>query len=547
MRRRDVWPGSPGRAALTGCAVAVLLALTWTWPALGRGQLLYRDFVQVPDPVLGPSVLGTDGRAPRAVPLDAVTALLAPVVPSGVQQQVMLLASLALAGCGLAVLLRRRGAAACVVAAAVAVWSPYAAQRLLVGQPPTLLGWAMVPWLVVAVRRDGSPRRRVLAVLVAALPAALTPFGGLLALGVVVVTALATRHRPGRRRREPVVLGALGVVWCLPWVVAGLRGATAAGETSGARAFAVRADGVQGVLDVLGGGGIWAPAAALASRAHAPALVASTLLVLAAATVLVLAPSAPSAPSDSMRVSPKDGGPHPHDLRVLGAALVLPTVVALALASGPGLALWAPAQHVPGLGILRDTHRLLGLTVLATAVLLGLGVQALRRRLGPVGALGATATVLAVAVLGAPDAPARIHQAYRPTSFPPGWSAAVAVVGDRTTLVLPWQPFRRQAWVGGQPFLDPLPLALRGRVVASRNLTVPRDGGTVVVGSDDTTALRAWARGDLAALRDAGVEAVVTWADTPGEALAPPPGARRVETSGPLRVWLVDEPPTVRH
>lgn len=528
MRRRDVWPGSPGRAAFAGCVASILLALAWTWPALGRGQLLYRDFVQVPDPVLGPSVLGAVGQAPRAVPLDAVTALLAPVVPSGVQQQVMLVASLALAGCGLAVLLRRHGTAACVVAAAVAVWSPYAAQRLLVGQPPTLLGWAMVPWLVAAVRLDGSPRRRILAVLVAALPAALTPFGGLLALAVVVVTALTTRHRPGRHRREWLALAGLGAAWCLPWVVAGLRGASAAGETSGARAFAVRADGVQGVLDVLGGGGIWAPAAALASRAHAPALLASAALVIVAALVLAVG---------SVRTGRADRW-------LLAAALVLPALVALTLASGPGLVLWGETQHVPGVGILRDTHRLLGLTVLATAVLLGLGVAALARRLGPVAAAGAAATVVALAVLGAPDAPARVHAAYRPTSFPAGWSEAVAAVGDRTTLVLPWQPFRRQAWVGDQPFLDPLPLALRGRAIASRNLSVPRDGGAVVVGSDDTTAVEAWARGDLEALRSAGVQAVVTWADTPGETPQPPPGARRVDTTGPLRVWLVDDPST---
>ena len=159
-------------------------------------------------------------------------------------------------------------------------------------------------------------------------------------------------------------------------------------------------------------------------------------------------------------------------------------------------------------------------------------------------AAGAAATVVALAVLGAPDAPTRVHAAYRPTSFPAGWSEAVAAVGDRTTLVLPWQPFRRQAWVGDQPFLDPLPLALRGRVIASRNLSVPRDGGAVVVGSDDTTAVEAWARGDLEALRSAGVEAVVTWADTPGETPPPPPGARRVGTTGPLRVWLVDDPST---
>ena len=77
-------------ATVAGTCVTVVLTAVLVWPALGRGQLLYRDFVSVPDPSVTARTLGLDGPAPRAVPLDLVIALLDPVVPSGLQQQLIL-------------------------------------------------------------------------------------------------------------------------------------------------------------------------------------------------------------------------------------------------------------------------------------------------------------------------------------------------------------------------------------------------------------------------------------------------------------------------
>lgn len=521
MQRRPPVPGAPGRAALAGCAVAVLTTLALLRPALGRGQLLYRDFVQVPHPALGPAVLGADGRAPRAVPLDAVSAVLAPVVPTGVQQQVMLLASLAGAGCGLAVLLRHRGVLASCVAAFVATWSPYAVERLLVGQPPTLLGWAAVPWLVVALRSHMSPRRRAVAVLGAALPAALTPWGGLVAAAVVVVV--------GRRLavRERLLHVGLALLWCAPWVVAGLLGASGAGEREGAAAFAVEADGARGLVDVVTGGGIWSVGATLGSRSGG--LVLSASLVLLVAAMLALA-----------RVDLPERG-------LLVCALVVPPVLALLLATW-GAGPWSAAQDLAGVGILRDTHRLLGLSTLALAVGCGLAAEAVVRSLPaprPVVAVAAALSAAGLGVLTAPDAAVRLHDAYRPVQVPRGVDDAVAAIGGRTTLVLPWQPLRRQQWAGEQPFLDPLPLALPGRVLVSRELTVVRDGEPLVVASDPAgqRAAQAWGEGDLTTLRSQGVEAVVLWEDTPGAASVPETGiGHEVPLDGPLRVWLLSDP-----
>src|SRR6478609_1828395 len=92
-----------------GTCVTVVLAAVLLWPSLGRGQLLFRDFVSVPDPSLTARTVGQDGAAPRAVPLDLVIAVLDPLVPSGLQQLLILLATLLLAGLGVTMLLRHHG------------------------------------------------------------------------------------------------------------------------------------------------------------------------------------------------------------------------------------------------------------------------------------------------------------------------------------------------------------------------------------------------------------------------------------------------------
>ena len=65
-------------------------------------------------------------------------------------------------------------ATAAVAAAGLAVWNPYVAERLLLGQPPTLLGYAAMPWVALAARSAAPLGWRLPLVLLAAAPAALT-------------------------------------------------------------------------------------------------------------------------------------------------------------------------------------------------------------------------------------------------------------------------------------------------------------------------------------------------------------------------------------
>lgn len=508
---------------LTGTAVTLSLTGVLLGRSLGPGYVLNRDYVTVPDPVLTARTWGLEGTAPRAVPLDAVTALLALVVPTAIQQQVMLVATLLLAGVGTAVLLRRRGVVAATVGAALATWSPYAAERLLLGQPPTLLAWSMLPWLVLAVGSGRPLRIRVGLVLLAALPAALTPYGGVLAAAVVLGTAWLVH---GARTRELVALGGLAVIWCLPWLVPALGGRTDAGDADGAAAFSVPLRSPLDVLDVLGGGGVWAEGAALESRGQWIALSSSV-------AVLTLAVAG---------LGRVDGRP-----RVLLAfmAFAIPTVVVL-LATPWGLAIWGWAQSVPGVALFRDTHRLLGPAWFALAVLAGLGAGRLARCAravgGPIAGAGLLLAAVSLAPLSAPDAANRLHTAYVPVAFPESFGEVVRDVSGKGVLVLPWQPLRQVAWSGPQPFLDPLRLAVTGPVVSAHDLLVERDGRLLRVGSGDPAEAAAWVRGEVdpVALHRDGIGRVVVWKGTPGQTLATTAGLTLVLDTPEFEVWAVD-------
>ena len=543
---RGMMPARRPTALAVGAGTATTLALTAVLlgRSVGRGVLLYRDFVTVPDPVLTRRTLGLEGPAPRAVPLDAVTALAGPVVPSGVQQQLLLVATLLIAGLGVTGLLRHRGPVATTVAAASATWSPYAVERLLLGQPPTLLGVAVLPWVVLVAREASTRRWWLLWTALAALPAALTPVGGVLAGGGAFVAARTWRRATPR---DLVPLALLVVAWCSPWLAVALTGRTDAGQASGAPAFAVRADGLTGILDVLTGGGVWSVAATPESRGQLLTLCASAAVLALALVGLA-----------SLRQH-----------RRLGGTLLLgPPLLALGLATAPGLDVFMAVQSVPGLALLRDTHRWVGIAAMTASVLSGLGASVLAARLsawtsrpsadrtalvardrailsnGSGAFVASTAVALlgaSLAVLAVPDAAARLADAYRPVRFPSGWSAVVAAVGERHALVLPFQPLRAAAWAGPHPFLDPTGLALPGPVTTAHDLRVTRDGHTLVIGSADPPEAKDWSAGrvDSGRLRELGIEVVLEWHGTPGHPLRDVPGLVERLRTPELSVWEV--------
>lgn len=537
-RRGWAWSGLTATLLVTALILGGSVAAA-PWD----GVYLFRDFVTVPDPVLGANTLGGEG-APRAVPLDAVVAALSTLLPAPLVGRVLLVSPLLLVGSGMTVLLRRYGPVATGVGAAVAIANPYVAERLLLGQAPSLLGYAVIPWLVVAVRSPRPLPQRVLLVLLAAAPAALTPVGAVMAAMTVLVTALVLGGRraagsPGARgwgrTRDTVALLAPIALLSLPWIVTGLAHPTTGASPEGASAFAVRSDtplGVVGSVATLGG--VWATGAVPASR-DVLALVLLQVLLVLGALLSRFTVAADPLPSDTVLSRSSGTLPSPSSdtlpspsRRALDLAVTayLGTVLSVLLLAGPLLPAWSAAQRVPGVALLRDTHRWLGWGALGVAVLLALGLAVTGDRMRWsrwVGA-GLGLTVAALAVLTVPDVPARLARDLSPVALPPEWDQVVELVNDEAqgrVLLLPWQPFRQTEWAGPMPFLDPFPRALEPEAVHARDLLVRRDGRDWWVGGEDPAFAddlsKAGSRMDTGVLREEGIGHVLVWLRSPGE------------------------------
>ena len=218
--------------------LALVVALLVTGPTLAPGFVLVNDMVFVPRQDLDLDALGLGGALPRAVPVDAVMGVLTTVVPGQLVQKFVLVGLVYAAVLGAARLVPvgrdgRRGLAA-VVSGLAYGWSPYLAERLLLGQWTHLLAFAALPWIARAALRLRAGAPDALPVLVlTVVPAALSPSGALLA-GGVVVAVLGRRCGPA--------LGVL-LVLSLPWITAGLlHPEGAASDPSGVAAFAARAE-----------------------------------------------------------------------------------------------------------------------------------------------------------------------------------------------------------------------------------------------------------------------------------------------------------------
>ena len=194
---------------------AVALAALMLGPALGVGYVLTFDMVWVPDLALRSDFLGVGTALPRAVPSDAVVAVLDQVVPGMLLQKVVLVGALVGGGIG-AARLAGRSVVVRMVAVSVYVWSPFVIERLWIGQWPVLLCWAVLPWLVQAAVRFRVDGRLGTAIPLLLLVGSLSVNAGVMSGLVVLAVGLV-------RRRGPALRLVLAVVAAnAPWVVAGL-------------------------------------------------------------------------------------------------------------------------------------------------------------------------------------------------------------------------------------------------------------------------------------------------------------------------------------
>ncbi|MFI6042245.1 hypothetical protein ACIA8C_11460 [Nocardia sp. NPDC051321] len=481
-------------------------------PLLGSGYLLLRDAVSTPRSYLTDSALGLGDAAPRAVPQDALLAMLSPVIDGGLIVKAILLVALWAAGYGAAVLARELlGASigAQLVAATVALWNPYVAERLLQGHWSLLAGYAALPWVALAayrIRTDGTAG--AWAGLAGCLAAAgLTPTGALLA----GITALSLA---GRRRLAGVL--ALLIVASGPWLTAtALSGAASEpSDPAGIAAFAARAEPGLGTLGSLAGlGGIWNGDAVPDSRTTLLAVIGTVLLLVIVAT--------------GVRSVISDGA----DRYVRRALVVLAALAVLlpALGATPwGMHVleWL-AAHVPGAGLLRDTQKYVALAMPAYALCAAAGCGVLAKRFStaqvtgptdnaqlaaatqrseslarqgiddssttniagssplssapfdPVSKLsptvtGAVATILiTLLVLPLLDLAWGVGGAMRPVHYPAGWQQVAGQLADPGDVaVLPGGMFRKFRYSGRAPVLDPAPRLLPRDVLQTGELPV---------------------------------------------------------------------------
>lgn len=522
-RRPLRWP-----AALDLWVVAVTVAVLW--PMLRGGQLLARDLVFTRHPPLRPESFGWGSSAPRAVPLDAVVALLSAAVGGDILGRLALAGALVTAGAAAHRLCTGLAPWARALAAGLAIWNPFVLERLALGQWALILAYAALFPIVATTRSVVAGRRSPWQVGPWLALAGLTPTGAL--LGAMTALAVVCGGRRGR-----MVTTTLALLVQLPWLVpvlAGSAGATT--DAAGFAAFAARAERGGGVLwSLLGLGGVWDAGSVVGSRAGALGHLSSLLVVVA----LVVAWTA------HRRGRPSTGAPGA--LWLLGAA-------GLVLAWAPAFASRSPRvsaalTSVPGLGLLRDSQKWLApfvvLVVLASASTAHLVVSAVHRRhRDSVALTGVVLALLPVVVM--PDGGVAAWRTLTPSRTPPVVEQiSEAVLGSNGRLVTaPMRSYRRFSWTAHRlAVYDPASRWFDLSVVTADRLDV----GALSLPGEDPLARAveaAWADPDpTTALTRQGVAWVVLYLDDPAAASVRTAGWALVVDSPQMQLWQLTAQP----
>ncbi|KQY64039.1 hypothetical protein [Nocardioides sp. Root140] len=440
---------------------AAVLAVAMLGPVLfHRGYALRGDMIFTPDQPWKDAWLGLDGAVPRFVPGDAIVWLLSQMVSGDLVQKMVLVGALLAGALGIARLVGNLSGVARFAAMLVYLWNPWVFERLSIGQWPMVVGYLLLPWLLLAsLQLTGSPgpTRRDGAVffVLMGLSAACAPAAGLLACalsGVVLVVGGA---------RSTVFLGwaATGLLVNLPWIVPSLVATESLTATDGQfTAFAAKGESPLGTLaSVLTLGGIWKTSVVPQERT-----VPVVVLLSLALTLVAVWSTWRSRHTSPVLV---------RSLLVVGAAAVL--VAALPSVGPVADALDTAGLHLPSLGLLRDSQRYLGPAALVIAFGLAHAVHALRVRAVP----GREAFVIAAGALAMVPVAALPSMAWglsgdlEPVRYPQEWTEVAeswpaADPDDGAVVVLPWHGgYRGFEWNALRAMLDPAPRFFPGEVL----------------------------------------------------------------------------------
>jgi hypothetical protein len=458
--------------------------------------------VSTPRSYLSDDALGLSESAPRALPQDFAVALASHLIDGGIVVKALLILGLWLAGWGAArlaaLVIPDSGLAGQFVAATIAIWNPYVAERLLQGHWSLLVGYGCLPWVAAAmVRLRVGPGDFWPLVFWIAL-AGVTPTGLLLA----AIVALACLAVPGQGRARWLCAAttlAVSALAALPWLVASAVSGTLSATEPGIAAFAARAERGLGTLGSLAGlGGIWNADSVPGSRGTLFAILGTAVLLAVVVAGLPVVRRKPAAVV----------------LVVLAAAAV---VVPAAMATSGGIAFVdALVRAAPGLGIARDGQKWVAVAMPGYTLAGAAAVVTLRRWVpSPVSAV--VCCVALIVVL--PDLVWGVSGAMRSVRYPAGWAAVASRINaDQSPVaVLPAGTMRRFDWSGPAPVLDPLPRWVRPHVWATGDLTI---SGRPVLGEGNRARVieRLLVDGaDQRALAGAGVGWLVVESGTPGE------------------------------
>lgn len=524
---------------LTGLVCGVLIL----GPALAPGYVWLYDMIFVSHLPLSAHTLGIDGSVPRAVPTDAVVALLSTVVPGSVVQKALLLAAFVGVGGGCAKLCKT--AAGAITAALAACWNPYVAERLVIGHWSFLLGYATLPWIFLSAKRWGAGERSHSLALFGWLT--LASMSGstsavIASVAAVVSLCLSFGERPEIlvRAKRILVVGVVMLALNASWIVPSLtRPGGVPADSSGVEAFEAGADSPLGVWpSLLTLGGIWHQPSWPGSRTSV-VTVGLALLVLLALLILAW----------RMR-----SNRHLMPFAVAGAC----GLAIAGLSSVPGgthFAVWI-VQVVPGGGIIRDSQKFIALFAVFVAVLAGSVVDALVTRRDTLIAASRKAAlpIVAAVVIGVaplatlPDAVWGVGGKLHATSIPSGFTKATEYFDEAPpggVAVFPWTLYRRFTWNGGKVSLDPWNRLLDRRVLVNDDLPL----STKTVKGEDPYAQNvtdelALGGGNLSeVLRTNGARWVILLDDQPGASkartLLASNGLREAKSFGEIRIFDV--------
>lgn len=443
----------PDRATVADLAWSTGIALVVLGPLLlGGGYWLFGDMVFVPRQPWKDAWLGLDGALPRAVPMDALVSLATHVVPGSWVQRALLVGGFLLGGAGIGRVVRDHAWYARAAAITLLLWNPWVYERLLIGQWAILLGYLALPWVVLAGRRVRDDPRRGWAEAAVAVGAAAvcSPSSGVMAVGVLAVVAV------GLDRRGWLTVGTVGLAANLTWLVPAVTADGTDVTTDGVFAgFAARAESGAGLLpSLLSLGGIWKSSILPEARTSAALVLLSCLLT--AAAVAGLRRAARDRPGEWRRL-----------LVVGGCALVV--AGAPAVAGGADL-IEDVARRLPGLAILRDSHRFLAPLGVVLAVGAAGAATAVRERVGPGReALWSVVGLIVVApVLLLPVLAWGGNGELERSSYPAEWETVADLLADDpgTVVVLPWTgSYRGFDWNHRRAVLDPAPRYFPGEVL----------------------------------------------------------------------------------